>query len=295
MKYRFPNLFIPGAGKSGTSSLHLYLNQHPLVQMASVKEPHFFSIDKYFEKGFDQYLNLFSTSAVNIKYYGESSTTYMASLNAIRRIQQYIADPKFIFILRNPIQRIVSHYNWLLSQGRPLNSFREELEADIKKPFNPNFSFYNGFYKSYLELSHYGKWISEYIRVFGRSNIHIIITEELNSQPMETINSCYRFLEISELKTAVKIQANGTQKSYKTNRARLNLPAIKKLVPNRVKNYLIQNEFTKQLLLQEEKHNIQTYSPDESVSIWLTNLLKDDVMFLKQITAINFSSWKEFQ
>ena len=36
-----PNLLIVGAAKSGTTSLHHYLNQHDEVFMSKHKEPHF--------------------------------------------------------------------------------------------------------------------------------------------------------------------------------------------------------------------------------------------------------------
>ena len=54
-----PNLYIPGAGKSGTSSLHEYLHQHPQVFMSRVKEPHYFSRSDY-PNGLSEYAQLFA-------------------------------------------------------------------------------------------------------------------------------------------------------------------------------------------------------------------------------------------
>ena len=47
-----PNLFIPGAAKSGTTSLHNLLNQHPEICMSSVKEPGYWKNEKFKDKDF---------------------------------------------------------------------------------------------------------------------------------------------------------------------------------------------------------------------------------------------------
>ena len=72
---RLPNLFIPGAGKSGTSSLHKYLNQHPDIYMSKNKEPHFFCHDDFNSK-WEAYLQFYQ-EGIDKRYRGESSTGYM--------------------------------------------------------------------------------------------------------------------------------------------------------------------------------------------------------------------------
>ena len=82
---RFPNLFIVGAARSGTTSLHNYLAQHPQIFMSAVKEPHFFAdiepaarmahlIRPIKEEG--AYLHLFRDGA-NHPVVGESSPSYL--------------------------------------------------------------------------------------------------------------------------------------------------------------------------------------------------------------------------
>ena len=107
-----PNLFIPGAAKSGTTSLHNLLDQHPEICMSSVKEPGYWKNEKFkdfknIEK--ENYLNLFMKS--NHKIFGESTTAYMYYDSFINNINSnYKVSPKFIFILRNPIDRFNSHF-----------------------------------------------------------------------------------------------------------------------------------------------------------------------------------------
>ncbi|HEY9134269.1 MAG TPA: hypothetical protein VIM85_00570, partial [Pseudomonadales bacterium] len=79
-----PNLFIPGSAKSGTSSLHEYLNQHPDISMSSEKEPHFFCIKRNKKEAFE-YEKLFENEK---KYRGESSTGYMVFHGVPERIKK---------------------------------------------------------------------------------------------------------------------------------------------------------------------------------------------------------------
>ena len=123
-----PNLFVPGAAKSGTSSLHEYLNQHPDIFMSNMKEPHFWtSPQKY--GNFEWYSSLFEESSTK-KYRGESSTGYMVFDHFLDRVTKYVEAPRFIFLLRNPIDRTYSHYRWLKGLGSEKLSFRSALEKD---------------------------------------------------------------------------------------------------------------------------------------------------------------------
>ena len=70
----FPNLFIPGAAKSGTTTLHELLNLHPDISMSKVKEPVFWNnkrFEKYKEEDWLKYKKLFIEKS---KICGESTT-----------------------------------------------------------------------------------------------------------------------------------------------------------------------------------------------------------------------------
>jgi hypothetical protein len=82
------NLILAGVGKSGTSSLHAYLDAHPEICMSSAKEPHFFSIDSQWEKGAMFHNDLFLAAKPQATIFDESSTTYFISSSAMERIKQ---------------------------------------------------------------------------------------------------------------------------------------------------------------------------------------------------------------
>ena len=107
----WPNFFIVGAPKSGTTSLYEYLKQIPQVYMSPVKEPHYFSKsivpDNHFLKPIrdkKKYLNLFE-GAKNEIAIGEASPTYLADPEAPKLIHELVPNAHIIIILRDPIER----------------------------------------------------------------------------------------------------------------------------------------------------------------------------------------------
>ncbi len=111
------DFIIPGAAKSGTTSLVKYLNLSQKIYIPDFGyELNFFSKNKYYKKGFDWYHSFFNVPK-SIKYLGEHSNQYMCSQKAIKRIYDYNKNIKLIFILRNPMNRAVSHYNANIQKG----------------------------------------------------------------------------------------------------------------------------------------------------------------------------------
>ncbi|MEQ1486826.1 hypothetical protein [Methyloglobulus sp.] len=99
-KARLPNLFLVGAMKSATTSLHNYLDLHPEIFMTKDlwKEPGYFVKEINFGKGIDWYLDLFK-DAKNEKFLGESSVGYTRSPNypgAPERIHDFCPNAKII-------------------------------------------------------------------------------------------------------------------------------------------------------------------------------------------------------
>ena len=296
-----PNLFVPGAGKSGTSSLHNYLNQHPAITMSKTKEPHFFCI-KNFNDHWEPYLELFNQDSVS-KYRGESSTGYMIFPNVIKRIKRYIKEPKFIFILRNPIDRIYSHYNWLWSEGFENNSFRNAVEADQNQ--EPVFGNMAGIgYKYYYQGGCYGKWLKNYYRVFNSKSIHIVTTESLTENSTVVMNRCFQFLRLPNYQISTQKKLNRTlmlknPTVYNVLRygSILNMPVLGafyyRLLPHLLRENL---KKTRYWLAEKYKHRKgHRYIPmSHADRNWLRTKYEEDVNLLKQLTGKSFSEWTDF-
>ena len=112
---RLPDFYVVGAPKCGTTSLHRYLRQHPGVFVPDVKEPNFFcsdfpSIQKY--KSLEDYSMLFEPAQEN-QLVGEASPWYLYSKTAIQNILDVQPDAKFIVMLRNPVDAVISYYRYM--------------------------------------------------------------------------------------------------------------------------------------------------------------------------------------
>jgi hypothetical protein len=112
LKGRFPDFLIIGSAKSGTTTLYECLQRHPNIFLPALKEPQFFSKNSVFEQGAAWYKALFA-QAEDSQICGEASTTYTRwphTPDVPRRIMNLLPNPKFIYLMRNPVERAYSHY-----------------------------------------------------------------------------------------------------------------------------------------------------------------------------------------
>nr|WKN38254.1 sulfotransferase domain-containing protein [Tunicatimonas sp. TK19036] len=295
----FPNLFVPGAGRSGTTTLFNCLNQHPDIYMAKDKEPDFFSNDNTFQLQDEYYKPLFLCGRDH-RYRGEASVSYMTSLKAATRIKHLAQSPRFIFILRNPIDRAISHYYYWQSKGfehQPFNqafesSFTLNPETEVKLP-------------DYYAGSCYGKWIKYYQAIFGSQNIHIITTESLKDVPVKVINSCFSFLDLPLLNTIKVPYLNSSgSASYSSlykdvmNRLERNntFKSIYQKLPVQLR-IVLRRKFVNSLICIKGPSNSSNGKPiiDHKVRRWVADYYHDDVEALKKLTDLSFIEWPEFR
>jgi len=163
-----PNLFIIGAMKSGTTSLHNYLNAHPDIAMSEEKEPGYFVDELSLRRGEKWYCNLFE-NAQDYRYRGESSTHY-TKLPLYRgvpeRIFRFNPDAKLIYIMRDPFERVVSHYWHALRDIHHGGETRSLLKAVKEQP-------------DYLAFSNYAAQLTPYLERFGQAAIYTLTFESL--------------------------------------------------------------------------------------------------------------------
>jgi hypothetical protein len=195
MKEIWPNLFIVGASKSGTSSLYAYLNQIPEIFMSKIKEPNYFSIkvipnnhplkpirDK------KKYLNLFN-KVTNEKIIGESSPTYLIDSEAPKLIHEVSPHAKIIIIIRDPVERTFSQYLMGIRLGKIKLPFHELINKELKEKQNNNSQLR-------LETGLYSKYIKLYKNIFGENQVKIIIFEEFIKDVEGTVQKVLDFLGI---------------------------------------------------------------------------------------------------
>src|SRR5581483_10934700 len=128
-----PNLFILGAGKCGTTSLHVALGQHPEIHMSAVKEPTFFACWRRWKGTAADYFRLFETPR-NVRYRGESSHAYLSDPDVAPILHRLFPDARLIVILRHPARRAHSLYQHMRRhEPEPLATFSEALAAEPER------------------------------------------------------------------------------------------------------------------------------------------------------------------
>ena len=301
MKNKFlPNLFIPGAAKSGTTTLHELLNLHPEISMSKVKEPVFWNnknFEKYIEQDWLNYKKLFVEKS---KICGESTTSYMYYNSFIENINKnYKKSPKFIFILRNPIDRYNSHFWWMKGLGLEKNKIKNVLNIES----GINFEEYDYYPKNYFQFGLYSKWIQRFIDNFGLENIKVITLEKLISNRLDTINSCFDFLGLKKLESIPEKNSNKTTRikySFlyhfirKSSIGKMNYTKIGKIFLSNKSIDRIKNKL-KDIITNWKTEEFE-YEPLQSEH---RNHLKDagyfsDVKKLKEIFDYSFNEWKDF-
>ncbi|CAH9056762.1 hypothetical protein PSECIP111854_01858 [Pseudoalteromonas sp. CIP111854] len=211
------DFFIAGAMKCGTTTLHQMLNAHPDIFMAK-DELFYFDMDDIAQHPdfiFRQngqlhapdirsdvykywYQSRFSqASSGQLK--GEDSTTYICSELAIKRMAKLKPKAKIIIMLRQPSQRVYSHYWHMVRAGRAGYSFEDTLR------FQPHLL---------LQRSEYSAQLRVLYRYFPRDQVRVILFEDFIVDPKQAIESACLFLELDAKKlpdNALQTHANKGQ------------------------------------------------------------------------------------
>lgn len=188
----FPNLIIAGAPKSGSSTLHLILGQHPEIIMSTPKEPKIFTN----EWGMEQhYYQKFFPDYNGEQIVGESTVGYFIDHLALERMYKTSKDLKFIFILRNPVDQIYSNYWHWVRRGNEKRTWKEMLYGSKKHDL--------------YRYSFYHNNILNYLKYFPIENLHFVIFEEFIQEPQENLNKILKFLNVNtEYKLSSQIWEN---------------------------------------------------------------------------------------
>ena len=179
---RRPNLFIIGAMKSGTTSLHTWLGGHPQIFMCTPKEPNYFLEEFNWSKGETWYLNLFAASSGE-PIIGESSVSYAKAPTfdgVPQRIAKFNPEAHFIYIMRDPVERTISHY-WHAVRHQ---AERRDMFTAVRE--TPHFRY----------VSHYSAQLSRYHDYFGPERIFPITLEELVGDSAKVLHHLFTWLGV---------------------------------------------------------------------------------------------------
>lgn len=187
------SFFCLGAQKSGTTTLHDILEQHPDVVLPKLKETHYFSTDETYKKGINHYFSYYFPKIEKGSVIGEIDPDYLPCESCPERIKDTFGTHlKFIIILRNPIDRAYSSYLMAKSRDYEKLSFQEALEKESERS-NTTFE---KLHFSYLRRSLYSSQIQSYFDLFPKANFHIVKFEDFTQNLEESIGNIALFLDL---------------------------------------------------------------------------------------------------
>lgn len=198
---RLPDFIIAGAPRCGTTWLYQVLSQHSLIYLAKppTPEPKFFLVDRLYNRGIEYYKNTWFSNIGTAQFCGEKSTNYLESQIAAERISLHCPNVKLIFMLREPVERAWSNYQWSKMNGYEVESFQDALRLEERREEHvpnslryarPHALFSRGLYATLLQ---------PYFDLFPDGHIVCLKYEDIVERPLELVHRIHEFLQVPSM------------------------------------------------------------------------------------------------
>ncbi|MEZ4859223.1 MAG: sulfotransferase [Flavobacteriaceae bacterium] len=303
MRERRVNLFVVGAMRAGTTSFMHFLSQQSNIYACPIKEPHFFmdelpkslytpgffNLNSYLKKAplkplhiakvnrLEDYELLFAAAEEEHTYLAEASTAYLHSPDSAGKIQQYNAEAKIVIMLRDPLERMISHYKMDVGLGRVTKSFQQIAEEEIKKYEMGNLPWY-----SCLSMSFYDAAIKRYQEHF--KEVLILFLEDFKKEPKINSITISEFLKIDINKISF-FENKNSSKEIRTKTLlywsrKLNVkPLFSKILPIKLRHY-----FFRRIVSTKNRRSLEITA--QTVSKLQTIFEKENTIYYSQNTGI---------
>ena len=197
----FPNFFIVGAPKCGTTALYAYLRSHPDVFMSDVKEPHYFGSDlafRYRRRPDEARYRSYFAGADGSRRVGEASIWYLYSAAAATEIRAAVPQARAVAMVRDPVEMITAMHSQFVYNGHEDLSLEDALAAEPDRaagrrvPESANFP--AGLL--YRKVASFAEQIERYYEVLGRDAVHVVVFDDLKADPATTYRCVLEFLGV---------------------------------------------------------------------------------------------------
>lgn len=303
---KLPDFLIVGASKSGTTSLHFYLQQHPMIFLPEGKELYFFSfrgaLPEFAKEGphrkrwdgriamkLDDYANYFKDAGEG-QVMGEICPTYLYTyVDTIRNIKEIYGnrykDLKIMMILRNPAERAWSDFMMhRMNDDEPIEDFREVIKPEvIESRFKNNFSI--GF--DYVGVGMYYEQVKAFKDEFPKTKVFLY--EEFCDNSLNVIREIFGFLGVDAgfvPDTERRYNISGRPKSNLLNWLTEGRSPLRKLV-----KFVIPYNLRQKIKQMVEARNIRKHDMPEDLKKEMTVLYRGDVLKLQALIGKNLAAW----
>jgi hypothetical protein len=280
-----PNLLIIGGLKCGTTSLHHYLGLHPEIQMSKPKELNFFVSELNWDLGMDWYASRFDD---RFEVRGESSPHYTNRPRfdgVAARIREHCPDARLIYMVRDPIKRVLSH--WVHATGAGYE--RRGMDLTLSLPGT-----------AYVHRSMYWMQLQPYLEQFDSDRIEIITQEELQGEREETTRRAFDFLGVDSSFRSEQFDREWEKSSakqggrYQLMERLIKLPGLRSFDRNFDRLPESMRWVVEKIVHDPEKPSAPKPELPDQLFDTLRGRFRDDVAQLQQFAGRQFAGWHDY-
>jgi hypothetical protein len=276
-----PNLIVIGGAKCGTTSLHHYLSIHPQVLMSNPKELNFFVEEDGWKKGLAWYETKFPSGPEIVR--GEASphyTRYPVYRGVPARMHSIIPGAKLIYILRDPMERLISQ---IVDDFSSLSDSYQDLRSALL-PFAAS---------PFVSPSLQSLQLEQYLPYYPMSQILLVTAEDLLKRRSETMSMIFRFLEVDVAFTSKDFSLVLNPRSVKRTPTR-GFKLVKDFLalgPGRMIPYRIGLP-VRHWMMRASAPPLQPQTIDPEIEASLLNIFHEDAERLRKITGLKLQDWR---
>ena len=296
----FPNFFVIGAGRCGTTSLHNYLGQHPQVFVCRQKSPNYFvagdpapareqpvarAMMRHWVTDRERYLSLFD-EASNELAIGEVSPVYLQSANAPERIRSFCPEARHIAVLRQPVDRAYAHFLGRQRDGiEPPGSFSDRVSEELAAGLPDRVAF-----GSYLACGRYHHFLRGYFDRFPASHIRVYLLEDMGTDLDRLLRDLFGFLGVDPEftpDTTARLNRSGTIRN----------PLLRALWTRSVKQRIAARPHLPSALRRAAGapflRDLDVPDLEPELARRLLDVFRDDIRRLEDLLQRDLSAWLE--
>jgi hypothetical protein len=264
----WPNFYIVGAPKCGTSSVWAYLRGHPDVFFPQLKEPHFFAVSM---QPLDAYQSLYR-NAKGYKAIGDASTSYLWEVKASERIREVCPRARIVILLRDPVERAYSHYDMAVRTGTEHLPFAEAVKRDRSELVEPGM---------------YHQHVLRFFKTFGREQVGVYLMEDLKKDAPGVMAAICRHIGVDpallDRRELARVHNEGLLSRigwlYKAARRVIGLQARQRILSSALREWLRNSPLL-----------YKRYTPprDEGITRYLQTVFEADLGRLEELLGRKF-------
>ena len=206
------DFLLIGAQKCATTWIYHCLNEHPELYVGGGKnETYYFGGKTFNQKGLDWFEGLFADAYAGQKL-GSASVDYIWDVESIELARKQYPDIKIIAVLRNPVERTISAFYWLMRKNIiEVGS----IDDGIRKAIDDYKTGSDTIYSELIRRSLYTDAIIDLHEKFDKDHIRLISFDDIQNTPKTVLHSIYSYLDVSTgfIPTSLKRKPKGNSYS----------------------------------------------------------------------------------